>query len=113
MLDKLDGTAWRVVAIDGAPPLVGTELTLRFDAGRAAGSAGANRYFTSWKLDGSKLTFGQAGATRMVLNEPPGIMEQEARFLPALTETDPARVEDTALVLGAAGKDRLRFEIVR
>ena len=36
----MDGTVWSLVAINGASPIEGTEITLRFEDGRVKGSSG-------------------------------------------------------------------------
>ena len=57
-------------------------LTLAAD-GRAYGSAGCNHWFAPYTLDGDKLSFGTVGSTRKLYA--PALMEQEKRFLQALT----------------------------
>lgn len=57
-------------------------LTLAAD-GRAYGNAGCNHWFAPYTLDGDKLSFGAVGSTRKLCA--PAVMEQEKRFLQALT----------------------------
>lgn len=57
-------------------------LTLAAD-GRAYGNAGCNHWFAPYTLDGDKLSFGTVGSTRKLCA--PALMEQEKRFLQALT----------------------------
>ena len=57
-------------------------LTLAAD-GRAYGNAGCNHWFAPYTLDGDKLSFGTVGSTRKLYA--PALMEQEKRFLQALT----------------------------
>lgn len=57
-------------------------LTLAAD-GRAYGNAGCNHWFALYTLDGDKLSFGAVGSTRKLCA--PAVMEQEKRFLQALT----------------------------
>ena len=45
--DTLDGTNWILTTLNGQPALKDTTVTLNFEAGRAAGSDGCNRYTTS------------------------------------------------------------------
>ena len=62
----LDGTAWMLSTLPGQSLLPGHPATLFFDAGRAQGSDGCNRYGTSYTVDGSKLAVSTQGAsTRM------------------------------------------------
>lgn len=86
----LTGSSWKVLGFkSGAQGMVkiieDTTVTLRFgDDGRLTGSAGCNRYFTSYSIEGALISIGHAGATRMWCNEPEGIMDQEVGFLEAL-----------------------------
>lgn len=57
-------------------------LTLAAD-GRAYGNAGCNHWFAPYTLDSDKLSFGAVGSTRKLCA--PAVMEQEKRFLQALT----------------------------
>ena len=57
-------------------------LTLAAD-GRAYGNAGCNHWFAPYTLEGDKLSFGTVGSTRKLCA--PALMEQEKRFLQALT----------------------------
>lgn len=57
-------------------------LTLAAD-GRAYGNAGCNHWFAPYTLEGDKLSFGTVGSTRKLCA--PAVMEQEKRFLQALT----------------------------
>ena len=81
----LAGTAWRATGINNGKQAVAslvrdTTVTLAFYAeGRAGGSAGCNRYTTSYAQDGAKLTFKPAAATRMACTSPE-VMAQEQAF---------------------------------
>ena len=57
-------------------------LTLAAD-GRAYGNAGCNHWFAPYTLEGDKLSFGTVGSTRKLCA--PALMEQEKRFLQALS----------------------------
>jgi heat shock protein HslJ len=65
------------------PVIPGTEVTMQFiEAGRIAGSAGCNRYFSSYEEGpGGALSFGMIGSTEMYCE---GTMDQEYRYLTAL-----------------------------
>jgi len=90
---SLEGTTWAFTAlaeektVEGmAAPLPmpthrldGTEITLRFEDGKAGGSAGCNTYSTSYTLDGTTCTLGPLAFTEMACE--PRIMEQEGRYL--------------------------------
>jgi len=65
--------------------LRGTHITARFaEDGRVTGSAGCNRYFTSWETAAESISIGMPATTRMACAEPDGIMEQEQHYLQAL-----------------------------
>jgi len=86
----LSGTTWTVTGYnDGKQAVVsalaGSTLTLIFgEDGRLSGSAGCNTYTTSYEVSDQSLRIGLIASTRMLCNEPAGVMEQETRFLQAL-----------------------------
>jgi heat shock protein HslJ len=81
----LAGTSWIVEDIDGRGVIDILQSTLRFETDeRVAGTAGCNPYFGSVTLDGSAISFGPLGVTRMAC--PTAIMDQEDRFLKALAK---------------------------
>jgi heat shock protein HslJ len=103
----LAGTSWRATAVNNGKQAVvsvvkDSEPTLEFLAdGKAAGSAGCNRYTTTYSASGSKLTFAAAAATRKMCARPE-IMEQEQSFLSALATVASARFEGDRLELRTA-----------
>jgi len=86
----LSGTTWTVTGYNNGKQavvsaLAGSTLTLIFgEDGRLSGSAGCNTYTTSYEVSDQSLRIGQIASTRMLCNEPAGVMEQETRFLQAL-----------------------------
>ena len=54
--------------------------------GRVSGSAGCNSFSAAYTFDGSFFRFEPAVSTKMACGEPPGVMEQEQRFLEWLGE---------------------------
>lgn len=101
---SLDGSAWTLAWVPGfelpAQPLA----TLRFEAGRASGSDGCNRYTTPFTRNGSQLQFGaKAAATLMAC--PPEVMQVSNAVGALLYETRSYRIEnDTLTLVGADGK---------
>jgi len=94
----LAGTSWLAEDIDGRGVIDYLQSTLRFETDeRVAGMAGCNRYFGSVTLDGSAISFGPLGATRMAC--PPAIMDQEDRFLKALANAKRFEMKDGLLFL--------------
>ncbi len=82
----LAGTSWTLVEIGGKAPVASPKpITMQFNnEGRVAGSAGCNQYSATYVEDARKLLVGQALSTRMACMQP-GVMEQEAAFLKALS----------------------------
>ncbi|TRO25107.1 META domain-containing protein [Ectopseudomonas mendocina] len=70
----------------GERPLIDrSHLTVTFAAdGRAHGHAGCNHWFAGYTLKGDAVRFETPGSTRKMCA--PALMEQEQRFLAALTE---------------------------
>lgn len=104
----LDGSVWRLEALveDGnrVPVLADTQVTLEFAGKNLAGSAGCNRYNSSYTVDNEHLSVSQPRQTRMMCPSPTGVMEQEGRFLAALHGVSAYRLADDHLeLLGADG----------
>ncbi len=106
----LQGVRWVLVSYlnaagETAEALADREVTAEFNAdGQLGGSAGCNRYFASYTVDGDALTIGQAGSTMMAC-EPAEVMEQEARFLAVLPTAAGWHVEGDQLhILDANGQ---------
>lgn len=109
-------STWTLTQIDGKAPLGNGDdppqpLSLELsDDGRAAGFAGVNRFFGSYEsTPEGELRFAALGATRMFRDDPPGLMDQEQRFLATLGEIESFRIQNGKLVLWGAGKKRLVF----
>jgi len=49
--------------------------------------AGCNTLSSQWSLEGSDLQIDPPAQTRMFCDQPPGVMEQEAALVAALTAT--------------------------
>jgi len=89
-VEVLEEGAWRVVSyFDGqramASPLLDAAISASFGHdGRITGNAGCNQYSAAYRLDEAALSVGPVAATRRFCAEPPGVMEQEARYFEAL-----------------------------
>jgi heat shock protein HslJ len=78
----------------------GTEVTAFFGGdGMITGSAGCNRYFAPYNLNGSGISVGPVGSTRMFCSTPEGVMEQERAYLAALEEASLVSVQGDALTI--------------
>jgi heat shock protein HslJ len=94
------GPTWRLVSIDGQPPIEGTTLTAIFsEDARVAGSAGCNRYFGRANAVTGRMLVGPLGSTLMAC-EADGVMTQEQRFLELLQAASSYSVIGDELRLG-------------
>ncbi len=97
----LEGTGWTLNGIMRGDGFVSTyldeEITAEFNEGQVAGSAGCNRYFASYEVDGDKLTIGPAGVTRMSCGEERD--EREHEFLTALESVAGFKIQREVLTL--------------
>jgi heat shock protein HslJ len=97
------GPTWRLVSIDGQPPIEGTTLTAIFsEDARVAGSAGCNRYFGRANAETGRMLVGPLGSTLMAC-EANGVMTQEQRFLELLQAASSYSVIGDQLRLGPSG----------
>lgn len=117
----LAGTNWLVTGFNNGneavvSPILGTELSLRFDAeGKLNGNAGCNSYFGSYETTGAAITISELGRTEMYCLDPenPGdVMDQEDQFLAALASAATFRLEGNSLELRTAG-DQIALHLVK
>ena len=113
----LPGTSWTLASLAGengslTPIINGTAVTATFSLDRnVGGSAGCNHYSAPYTVDGESLAIEPAIRTEMYCNEPPGLMDQEDRYLAHLTEVASYRIENDRLILAdSEGNDLLVFE---
>jgi heat shock protein HslJ len=105
--------AWQAINIAApagtmAAPTGGTAPTLAFEGDTAAGNTSCNRYFGSYELDGSSMTFGQLASTEMFCADP-GAMEQETAYLAALQTVDSWAIDGETLTLSSNGAPVLEY----
>jgi putative lipoprotein len=104
MQSPLIGTSWLAEDIGGRGVIDNAQTTITFDAeGRVAGSGGCNRYFGPVTIEGSAISFGDIGATRMACV--PALMDQEQKFFGALAATRSYRFDDPGNKLVFLGED--------
>ena len=98
----LVGPEWRLEDLLGGGIIDRSHVTLTLAKdGSAAGAGGCNRYFTSWKSKGDRLTLGKGGSTLMACA--PALMNQEGKYLRALeTAKSYSFAPDGALVIETA-----------
>ena len=98
---------WEVTAfLSGsavASPVPGTSITATFtEDGKLSGSAGCNRYTTSFTTDHGRIEIEPAASTKKLCPEPEGVMDQEAAYLAALPSAVEYRVDGGSLSLLSA-----------
>jgi heat shock protein HslJ/uncharacterized protein YraI len=107
--NPLAGTRWNVVNYNNGNAIVtllpDSSASMDFGKdGQVTGSAGCNNYFASFQVGGNNsLTIGKPGATARFCPEPPGVMEQETRFLSALQSAASFRINGNLLEIKNAG----------
>jgi heat shock protein HslJ len=112
----LEGTPWRLDSYvntqgESVGVMPDTEITAQFEAGEISGSAGCNRYFGSYDVDGDKLTIGPLASTEMYCY-PDEVMDQEMAYLAALGDAASFNVEGDRLDLAdSAGQTILVFAV--
>ncbi|WP_370180004.1 META domain-containing protein [Alteriqipengyuania sp.] len=100
----LQDGAWRVTQIAGdvVPRDSAPTMTFATD-GRLYGSTSCNRFNSSYSLDGTSLEVGTVAATKRACEA--GLMQQERRFLDAISLIENASLEDGGfLVLSGKGQ---------
>lgn len=105
-MQKLDGTQWRFVEVDGAAVPAAIVATIRFRPGHASGRAGCNAFGTEYSLaaDGA-VSFTRTLSTRMACLEPTGAMQVERGVFAALEHAGRLSIVDGQLVVfGADGR---------
>ncbi|WP_209629577.1 META domain-containing protein [Methanofollis sp. W23] len=101
--EPLVGTDWTLESLHTGDAIVsvltGTEITAVFDdEGTVAGSAGCNRYFASYEVNGTEMSIGPAGTTLMACPDE-DIAEQERTYLALLNTTASFVIEGDRLSL--------------
>lgn len=102
----LSGATWLLEDLAGRGVIDDSHVTLQFLVdGKVAGSGGCNRYSGSATLKGSQITFTPLASTRMACA--PALMDQETRYLDALTKADTVAYDKTgALLIGVKGEPK-------
>ena len=101
----LVGPTWRVVTIEGAKVLDGTQLTASFTSdSRVSGSSGCNLYSGRAEAQTGRLSIGALAATLMAC-QADGVMPQEQRYLAALQAATTFSVSGNELRLGRSAPD--------
>ncbi len=101
--DQLLGN-WRIEMIKDQPVIDYSPASLQFDAdNRLSGNASCNNMSSTYTLSDQALSLLAGAVTRKMC--PGALMDQEARYLAALSEVHSGRVEQGMLYLeGASGE---------
>jgi len=96
--------SWLIETIDEKPVIDRSPASITFtEDGRVSGNSSCNRLMSSYQLtkavngNNTKLHFSQAAGTMMMCSET--LMNQEQRFLTALTKVSQAAIENNLLML--------------
>ncbi len=108
--DEVQGEDWLLHRIEGSPVLAGTEVSLTFGTGRLYGRA-VNRYAGPYVRTDDALKIESIGATRKFLDNPPGAMDQETRYLKLLEQADGWKFGGGWLELRRGGTTILAFKL--
>ena len=104
-LDSVTDPIWVVQTLDGAA--FPAAATLRFSPdGRVSGKAPCNRYFGAVKFNGSDLSIGPLGSTRMACEA----LDEETRYLLALAAMTQVKTSLGQLILRDASGRELTFK---
>lgn len=108
---ELAGTAWQLDYIgeeaDGLTVIEGTRPSLNFFVEPYGGTGGCNFFQGVYDTDGVSLRLHTPAQTRLLCEEPEGIMEQDATYISTLLNTVEYSMEGEQLVLYTTGQQRL------
>jgi arginine/lysine/histidine transporter system substrate-binding protein len=94
---------WRLVQINGAAVIPGTELTAVFgDSANLSGSAGCNTYTAGYQVSGNSLSIGPITTTQTICAEPPGVMDQESLYITVLGSATGFEIQGRQLTIRSA-----------
>ncbi len=107
----LEGVTWKVTGFNNGRQAVvsavtGTTLTLTFENGMVQGSSGCNTFRAPYTSEGNRLTIGAPAATRKQCAGE-GVMEQEQKFLAALSTAKVWTIESGTLDVHRADGQRV------
>jgi heat shock protein HslJ len=106
---SLDGSSWTLV--EGMDITIPDDvaMTIVFEAGRASGSGGCNRFTGSYEQDGESISLGRVASTRMACDEE--VMSAERAYLSALESVSSWSATGGVLVLSDnSDQALLRYE---
>lgn len=103
--EALGGGEWQIIEIDGERTLGSARPTLLFEAnGYAGGDGSCNRYSGPYRVDDTRLRFGDLVSTMMACED--RAMRQERRLFDLLAEVRRYRLDDDATLVLETGDGR-------
>lgn len=108
---SLAGPVWMVTEVDGEPVMTNYRASMHFRPdGRVGGRASCNHFTARWERLGGDIVIEQAVATKMAC--PTEVMEQEKRFLGALSSVAGFEVTDGGFLVlqGTEGRALIQAE---
>ncbi len=85
----------------------GSTIDITFDENQVAGSAGVNRYFAPYLIEGNNLSIKVVGTTRMM--GPEELMAQESEYVKNLEKAEKIEMVGEQLVITSEGGKKLVF----
>jgi len=109
--DKLTGTRWTLRTLGDRPLLADTAISLSFDDGTLGGYAGCNAYGATYSVGRTSLSLGETSITLQACMDPPGVLEQEQRYMDLLRSVAAYRLADGRLdLLDSSGRSVLVYD---
>lgn len=98
--NPLQGTSWRLLTLNGAPVVAGTEITLVFgDGGRLSGNGGCNAYNGQYSVNQSSLTVSGISQSQLNCPAPPEVMPQERSYINVLGSSSGFNISGSELTI--------------
>ena len=111
-------SSWKLTGISGEKVtqkmVDGKEVgavTLDITTDKISGSAGVNRYFGTYTINGGEITISGVGSTRMM--GPQDLMEREYKYLSVLGDVTGFELKNNNTLVLKAGTDTLTFARVK
>lgn len=97
-IPNIRGALWTVEAIGSTPTKVEPKPTITFGVdGRAYGTGGCNNFSTTYKLDGSAITFEPVAANLRACEA--NVMQRESEFFTVFNNVKRARISESGLLV--------------
>ena len=103
--NPLVGTAWKLITLNGAPVLPGSEITAIFgDGSNLSGTGGCNNYSGTYSVNGNSISVQNIVNSQQQCVSPDGVMPQERSYINVLGSASGFEIQGTTLsVRGTQG----------